>query len=100
MVRRGRDIMTHIPTRTCVICRKKYPKRELVRMVVAGGHPLVDSTGKMQGRGAYVCRDRECWTRCTQSEDLGNALRVRLTSADRDLLSSFAAGLDLERRSH
>ncbi len=46
----------HIPLRTCVSCGLKTAKRDLVRIVArpeAG--VVVDSTGRQNGRGAYVC---------------------------------------------
>lgn len=46
----------HIPLRTCVSCGFKVAKRDLLRVVA---HPeagvVVDSSGKQNGRGAYVC---------------------------------------------
>lgn len=54
--------MKHIPLRTCVACRTVRAKRELIRIVrTPEGHICVDSTGKMNGRGAYLCRNRRCW---------------------------------------
>jgi len=54
--------MKHIPLRTCVACRAVRAKRELVRIVrTPEGHICVDSTGRMSGRGAYLCRNRRCW---------------------------------------
>jgi|YNPMSStandDraft_1061717.scaffolds.fasta_scaffold56970_2 predicted RNA-binding protein YlxR (DUF448 family) len=54
--------MKHIPLRTCVACRAVRAKRELIRIVrTPDGRICVDSTGKMNGRGAYLCRNRRCW---------------------------------------
>ena len=47
-----------IPLRTCVVTREKLPKAELLRIVrTPEGGVLVDETGKMNGRGAYIKRD-------------------------------------------
>ncbi len=47
-----------IPLRTCVVTREKLPKAELLRIVrTPEGEVLVDETGKMNGRGAYIKRD-------------------------------------------
>lgn len=44
-----------IPMRTCVISREAYPKNELLRIVANNeGEVFVDTTGKMNGRGAYI----------------------------------------------
>ena len=46
----------HIPLRSCVACRSKQPKRELLRVVaLPEGGAQVDATGRQNGRGAYVC---------------------------------------------
>ena len=47
-----------IPLRTCVVTREKLPKAELLRIDrTPEGEVLVDETGKMNGRGAYIKRD-------------------------------------------
>ncbi|WP_018466954.1 YlxR family protein [Calidithermus timidus] len=52
----------HIPERMCVACRRRRPKRELLRIVLTAEGPVIDPTGKKPGRGAYVCPDQaECW---------------------------------------
>lgn len=47
---------THkIPLRKCVITGERVPKRELIRIVRdPNGNVFVDTTGKMNGRGAYL----------------------------------------------
>lgn len=50
-----------IPLRMCVGCGEHFPKRELVRIVCGkDGGIAVDTTGRMPGRGAYICRNPEC----------------------------------------
>ena len=45
----------------CVACRQGRPKRELIRVVKnKEGVVAVDTTGKAQGRGAYLCPDIAC----------------------------------------
>ena len=52
----------HVPERSCISCRSKGPKSELIRIVrAADGGVEIDSRGRMAGRGAYLCRRRECW---------------------------------------
>lgn len=47
-----------IPLRTCVITKEKLPKQELLRIVrTPDGNVVIDETGKMNGRGAYIKRD-------------------------------------------
>lgn len=47
--------------RMCSSCRKMKEKNELFRVVlVKGKAPVLDLTYKLQGRGAYICKDEEC----------------------------------------
>ncbi len=47
-----------IPLRTCVISKEKLPKAELLRIVrTTDGNVVVDLTGKLNGRGAYIKKD-------------------------------------------
>ncbi len=43
------------PERTCVNCRLKAPKKELIRLVVKEGKIVLDEKGILPGRGAYLC---------------------------------------------
>ncbi len=71
------------PERTCVGCRVKRPKRELLRIVrTPDGAAVVDPGAKAAGRGAYVCRDPACVTRAIGKGALGRALKAPLGSED------------------
>ena len=75
------------PTRTCVACRTSDDKRDFVRVVrTPDGHVLVDSTGKANGRGAYVCAKPECFAVARQRRRLDSALKVTLRDDDYDRL--------------
>ena len=57
-----RDMPTkkHVPIRNCVICKLKLPKKELLRLVrTADGRVSIDTSGRMNGRGCYLCRNPE-----------------------------------------
>ena len=84
----------HVPLRTCVACRTTGAKRGLVRVVrTPQGGVEVDPTGKAAGRGAYLCRRRQCWQEALKKEGLARALRVKLWDADIDKLKAFAEEL-------
>jgi len=87
----------HVPQRTCVACRQVKSKRELIRVVrVLDGRVLVDETGKANGRGAYLCRDRACWEKAVGqprralSSPLAHSLKVALSETDRAALLDYA----------
>jgi uncharacterized protein len=66
-----------IPTRSCVACRTSRPKRDLLRVVrTPDARVAVDDTGRVAGRGAYVCRDEACITRAIERGALARALEA------------------------
>ena len=49
------------PVRTCIACRMEYAKKDLLRIVKdKEGKIFVDTSGKANGRGAYICGKEEC----------------------------------------
>ncbi len=57
-----------IPMRMCLGCGQMKPKKELVRVVKSKeGEISLDITGKKQGRGAYICKCRECFDKARKS---------------------------------
>lgn len=66
-----------LPERTCVACGRVRPKRELVRIVrTPTGEVKVDLTGKVSGRGAYVCPEPPCAERGVKEGRLQHTLEV------------------------
>ncbi len=49
-----------IPERMCVSCREMKEKNQLLRLVNTGEQIVVDLTGKLSGRGVYICRCKAC----------------------------------------
>ena len=52
----------YVPERMCIACRLRRPAHELLRIAAdkEANAAVPDKTGKMQGRGAYICRDIKC----------------------------------------
>jgi predicted RNA-binding protein YlxR (DUF448 family) len=94
----------HIPQRTCIVCRAVRAKRELVRVVrTSDNHVQADPTGKIAGRGAYLCRARECWeTAVSAPGRMEQALKLQTPISLEDLahLRDFAATLPPRDRSN
>ena len=66
--------------RTCIGCGTEKPKKELVRVVRdPDGHLSVDLTGKKNGRGAYLCREKTCIEKAVKKKRISEALAERLT---------------------
>ena len=68
-------------------CRQIKAKRELVRLVrTPEGHVEIDSRGKKEGRGAYLCPTWGCWETALKGNQLEHALRGGLTRENREQL--------------
>jgi predicted RNA-binding protein YlxR (DUF448 family) len=68
-----------IPLRKCVITNEKLPKQELVRVVKnKEGLVKVDLTGKFNGRGAYLKRDKTVFLKAQKTKKLDRHLECRV----------------------
>jgi len=84
-----------VPQRTCVSCRATSAKRGLVRIVrKPEGAVVVDSSGKQNGRGAYLCARRSCWDDAIKKDRLARSLRATISQNERDALRRYAEGME------
>lgn len=70
------------PERSCVGCRERAPKAELLRIVRTTEGVRVDPLGRAPGRGAYVHRDPACADAAVRRGALAGALRVGLAKEE------------------
>lgn len=69
--------MKKIPMRTCLITKEKLPKKELIRVVrTPEGNIVLDETGKVNGRGAYLKKDLQVFEKAKKSNVLARQLEV------------------------
>ncbi len=62
------------PLRQCTGCGEMKPKRELVRIVkTPEGNVMLDRSGKLNGRGAYICHSTECYKKAVKAKRLERA---------------------------
>ena len=68
-----------IPMRTCVVTREKLPKNELIRIVrTPEGTVFIDNTGKANGRGAYLKKEKEVFLKAKKNKILNRMLEVEV----------------------
>lgn len=68
-----------IPQRQCLGCREMKPKRDLLRVVHSpDGSVSLDFGGRAAGRGAYLCRDVQCFQRARKSRALERAFSAQI----------------------
>ena len=63
--------MNHKPQRTCMGCFQKKGKHELIRIVKNKNEEVfIDTTGKAEGRGIYICKDINCLEKLIKNNKL------------------------------
>lgn len=70
-----------IPQRKCVGCGEMIPKKELLRVLrTQEGEFVLDRTGKMNGRGAYLCQSQECFKKAVKNRGLERSFKQAIPS--------------------
>ena len=82
-----------MPPRTCVGCRERAPKAELLRVVVVEGECVPDPRGRLPGRGAHLHPRSECLALALRRRAFVRALRVTDGLAS-EALTSYVQQLD------
>ena len=68
-----------IPQRQCMGCRERRDKRDMLRIVrCTDGSVQLDFSGKLNGRGAYVCPDPKCLRKAQKAKSLERSLEVSI----------------------
>lgn len=87
----------HIPQRTCVACRSTGDKMTFIRVVrQKDGQVLVDETGKLSGRGAYLCNSEACASDPKRWQKVGRSLSVHVDAERAALLDAMLCDRDLD----
>ncbi len=84
----GRTHVRARPERTCVGCRKRAAKHELLRVTAIEGHCVPDPRGTLPGRGAYLHPDPACLDLAVRRRAFPRALRLQGT-LDTDRLREY-----------
>jgi len=67
------------PVRQCVGCSTQKEKRELIRIVrTPEGEITLDFKGKMNGRGAYLCKNPDCLIKAGKNKGLERAFKMSI----------------------
>jgi predicted RNA-binding protein YlxR (DUF448 family) len=83
------SVRRHVPLRTCISCGNKAPKRDLMRIVSTPEFGVkADQTGKVSGRGTYVCSDVQCAPTNVRRGRIENALKGPITDSDWEVVAA------------
>lgn len=81
-----------IPMRMCLGCNEMKPKKELIRMVKSPeGEVSLDFTGKMPGRGAYICRDSQCLAKVRKSRRFEKSFSCKIEESVYEVMANELA---------
>ena len=70
----------NIPLRKCLGCDEMLGKKGMLRVVkTKDGEISIDETGKKNGRGAYICRDMECFLKAQKKRSLERSLKCSIS---------------------
>ena len=72
----------HIPMRKCLGCGEMKEKNSIIRVVNTPEDEVkIDMTGRANGRGAYICKDRECLLKAVKTGGLNRAFKKNIASS-------------------
>ena len=68
-----------IPMRKCVGCGEMKEKKEMIRVIKTPEDEIVlDTTGRANGRGAYICSSKECLLKAVKNKGLERSLKAQI----------------------
>ena len=82
-----------VPERRCIGCMQSKPKSELIRIVASEDGLHIDISGKMPGRGAYLCRSEECAKLAVKKNAFGRNLKTEISRQQAESLAKQIAQL-------
>ena len=83
-----------VPMRKCVGCQEMKSKKEMIRVIrTAENEFVLDATGKKNGRGAYLCPDRECLKKAVKSRGLERSFKQAIPEAVYESLEKGMVGI-------
>ncbi|MBQ6440207.1 MAG: YlxR family protein [Mogibacterium sp.] len=89
------------PMRRCIACRESKPQDELIRFVLIGQNPVVDISGRAEGRGFYLCRSEECIKTAVKRKAFNRVCKRNLEENEisrliGQVLDSYQGGMDVK----
>ncbi|MCM1193596.1 MAG: YlxR family protein [Butyrivibrio sp.] len=86
-----------VPLRQCVGCGEMKGKKEMIRVLKTADNQIcLDATGKKNGRGAYICRSRECLQKAEKNKGLERSFKMSIPKKVYDTLKEEFEKLETE----
>ena len=84
-----------VPQRQCVGCGDMKNKKDLIRVIKTPEDQInVDTTGKQNGRGAYICNSIECFDKARKNKGLERSLKKEIPEEIYDKLTKELTAID------
>ena len=84
-----------IPLRQCVGCGEDKEKKAMLRVIkTSEGEILLDDTGKKNGRGAYICRNSECFASARKNRRFERSLSCKIEDSVYEVMENELAAED------
>ena len=76
--------------RTCIACRSRKEKQELLRIVAKNNVAVLDETKKENTRGIYICNNLNCINKLLKAKDITKCIKINVTGDSvRELLKNL-----------
>ncbi|MEE1038367.1 MAG: YlxR family protein [Eubacterium sp.] len=85
-----------IPLRQCVGCGEMKSKKDMIRVLKTEDAIILDTTGKKNGRGAYVCKNAECLKKAKKSKGLDKSFKMAISDEVYDSLTKEIEAFESE----
>lgn len=67
-----------VPLRKCIACGEMKEKKEMMRVIKSAEEISLDLTGKKNGRGAYLCKQKECLIKAKKNKGLERSFKMQI----------------------
>lgn len=68
-----------VPMRKCIGCQEMKNKKEMMRVLKTSDNELIiDTTGKKNGRGAYLCFSKDCFEKAAKNKGLERSFKMNI----------------------
>ena len=80
----------------CIGCNTKRDKKDLIRIVKNKNEEItIDLTGKMEGRGTYICKREECLNKAIKNKRMSRTFEIEISDSIYNNLRNFINGGDI-----
>ena len=78
--------------RRCVACRTSKFQNEMIRIAKIGEEFIIDEKNKLGGRGAYICKDKNCIDLAIKKRLLNRAYKMNIETNIYEKLGEYEKG--------